>query len=364
VQPARLLAAAGLTQVRVRRQVGIRVHRDAHVLQRQHLAELLAGELRLHGPAAPDDVHLAHRAALELRKRVRRDVGARERSGGLQQHARAVERDVAQAHDAHALDMAEVYGEVRSLRVAVVPVDELARREAVLSVLARDFEPPVAGRAVREHDGAVHAAQLVHGHCAANRDVAEEADVRARCDLRELVDHVLRVWVVRRDPGAHEAERRRQLVEDVDADVATKHARDAVCEIEARWPAADDRDAGCWCCRELPAWRFCSCRLPGERGREAAAAACQQPAGAHHGAAARQGRGRKCCFPKEALATRQRLEFPALGMVHRPLGDTYTRALHLMIPVVRQRCLEVARVVRSDAANAGVSHALTTVQLP
>ena len=93
----------------------------------------------------------------------------------LDQHARHVDGDVAGADDDHARRV-EIGGAVDEIRVGVVPVDEARRTDDPRLVLARDAQLPVVGGADREHDGIVHAAQLVERERVADIDIAVEVD--------------------------------------------------------------------------------------------------------------------------------------------------------------------------------------------
>jgi hypothetical protein len=89
----------------------------------------------LHGPAARTQLHLPHSAALQLLQSVWRDVCACQLLHGPQQHARAVQRHVADAAHCHRLHPGQVHRQVLLVRVAIVPPHKLARGKDALAVL-------------------------------------------------------------------------------------------------------------------------------------------------------------------------------------------------------------------------------------
>ena len=91
-------------------------------------------------------------------------------------------------------------------------------------VLARDPEPVVARRAHRVDDGVVALEQVGPLHVGAELDPSEEAQPRVRRGLLEDARDALDLRVVGGDARAHEAERRRQRVEQVDLEALARAA--------------------------------------------------------------------------------------------------------------------------------------------
>ena len=102
--------------------------------------------------AAPTEEHdLTHAALGELGDGVRGHVGvAAQLIGRRAQQARAVEGDVAVAYHHGRLALPQAELAVRARRVAIVPLDKLARRVHAAQPLAGHAERPVIVGAVRK----------------------------------------------------------------------------------------------------------------------------------------------------------------------------------------------------------------------
>lgn len=105
------------------------------------------------------------------------------------------------------------------MRMSVVPTHEVDGRDTAGQFLTRDPQRPVRLGAHRVDDPVVALRKLVGQHMLTDGDVAEEAEPRILGDLVELRADRLDLRMVRRHPGAHQAERRRQHLEHVDAHV-------------------------------------------------------------------------------------------------------------------------------------------------
>ena len=106
-------------------------------------------------------------------------------------------------------------------------------------VLARDPEPVVVGRAERVEDGVVAREQIGARDVLAERDAAEEPEARLARGLLVRACDGLDLRVVRSHARAHQPERRRQGVEQVDLEA---RAQQLVAGVEARRSSADHRN--------------------------------------------------------------------------------------------------------------------------
>ena len=137
----------------------------------------------------------------------------------------------------------EVELEVLVVRVAVVPGDELGGRPRARQVLAGDAEPPVGLGADRVDDGVVERGELLVRDVAADLDVAEEAESRARGDLLEGTRDGLELGVVGSDAEPDEPPRRRQPLDHVDLDRRILAREQRGRRVERGRAGADDGDA-------------------------------------------------------------------------------------------------------------------------
>jgi hypothetical protein len=105
------------------------------------------------------------------------------------------------------------------MRVRVVPTDEVDGRHAAGQILTRNAQRPVGLRADGVDDRVVTLGQLGGLHVVADDDVAEEPKPRIQRRLLELGADRLDFRMIRGDAGAHQAPRRRQHLQHVDAHV-------------------------------------------------------------------------------------------------------------------------------------------------
>ena len=199
------------------------------------------GEARLQRSAAADDVDVGERRGADGRGRRRVDVAVGELGRRLRQDARDVERHVAVAHHHRGAGSGDERRQVLRARHGVVPVDEPRRVDHAGAVLPRNPEAARRLRAEREDHDVVEPRQVLVAHRLSQRHVADEADRVLLQDAVEEADDVLGALMVRRDARAHEAERRRQPVDDVDP---ARHAlpQEGVGGVEPGGPGADDGD--------------------------------------------------------------------------------------------------------------------------
>ena len=233
------VAAGDLVEVLRDLDVDLRrvdLHVDAGHLPQ--LAQLGVGERGLGGPAAAEQDHLLHLRLAERAERVVGDVGDRELVGVEQQHAGDVGRHVAVA-DHHRPLRREVERLVDRVRVAVVPGHEPPGGVAARAVLAGDAEPVLVVGPDRVHDRVVALQQLRARDVLAEHDAAEEAEARLGGGLLVHPRDRLDVRVIGRHARAHQPERGRQRVEQVDFEARRQQP---VGGIEAGRAGADHRD--------------------------------------------------------------------------------------------------------------------------
>ena len=231
--------------------------RDA-ISEFRQLAQLLGGERGLQRPAAAEDVHSPDGAGGQRLEGMLGDVGARELVDRFGEYARHVERHIAVADHHRRLRVleAEVVGD--GVGVAVVPLDERSSGVDASQVLAGQAKSTVRFRAVREYYCIVLTAQsrewYMHSVAAAaaaraagarsgtDVHITQEACTLGRSDLSKPLGHVLHLLVVRRHAEAHQPERYRQAVEDVDVDIGI-FLQEEVGGVEAGWAASNYRNA-------------------------------------------------------------------------------------------------------------------------
>ena len=171
---------------------------DVRACHLTELAHLDRCPRRLHRAAPAEHEDLANTCRVDGRDGRIGRVRRRQLLGRQREHSGDIEGDVAVA-DHHRALVREVELELLEIRVAVVPGDELGCRPRAGQVLAGNAEPPVGLGADRVDHGVVTSGELVVRHVAADLDVAEEAEPRARRCLLERARHRLDVRVVRRD---------------------------------------------------------------------------------------------------------------------------------------------------------------------
>src|SRR4051794_30876445 len=100
--------------------------------------------------------------------------------------------------------------------MAVVPSHELGSRVRAGAILALDAQPVVGHRPDRVDDRVVAVEQLLARDVGAQLDASEEAETFLRGGLLVAARDRLDLRVIRRNAGAHQPERRRQRVVEVD----------------------------------------------------------------------------------------------------------------------------------------------------
>ena len=192
------------------------------------------------GPAPAEHHDLRDLRVGEHVDRMVRGVGLGQLLAGQAEHPGHVDGDVPVA-DHDRAGRRKVVLEVRRVRMAVVPGDELRRRMRPGQVLAGDPEPPVDGRPGGVDDRVMARHQVLVRYVPADFDVAVEAEALVGRGL--LVDprHRLDLRVVGRNAEAHEPERDGQALEHVDLDVLAL-GQQSRRGVEAGRAGADDRD--------------------------------------------------------------------------------------------------------------------------
>ena len=212
-------------------------HRDG-ARQPAHLGQLVVGEGGVLRSAPADDGDVGDRRCSDRRSGLRHDVALGHLVGRLGQHARHVERHIAVADHRHALHLAEVRP-VAEIGMAVQPPDEPPRTPDEGQLLARHAEFLVDHHAGGDDHRVVVGLQFLPGNVAADLDIAGEPDIGLGQQPFELPDHRLGALVVGRHAGADQAERRRQAVDQVDAEIGAL-AQQAAGRIEAAGARAND----------------------------------------------------------------------------------------------------------------------------
>ena len=213
---------------------------DVDVRHVAQLTELERGELDLRGTAAAKDVNIGHGRGLKAGLDVGRELRGEEVWDVLCEDAGHVERDVADTQNRDLLGL-ERPG-AGDVGVTVVPGHEVGGAVRAIKVNTRDVEIGVVEGAGGKDDGVVVLAELVEGEVRAHVDVGQQADVAAAKHVREGDDDLLDARVVRRNAVAHQAEGRREPLDDVDGDVDAL-LREDVGGVGASWSGADDGDA-------------------------------------------------------------------------------------------------------------------------
>jgi hypothetical protein len=176
------------------------------------------------------------------------DVGGCEFLRLTEQQASDVESDVAVPDD-HDPRCREVHLVLCVVGVAVVPADELGRREAALKMFTGNAELLAGGGSVGVDDRVVVEEEFVMADVVTDSGVEVDADAWVRKNPAEETGDFLGRLVVGRDAGADEPERRGQPIDQRDF-----HGNRAVLEkfsgcIEAGRAGTHDGDA-----QKTPGW--------------------------------------------------------------------------------------------------------------
>jgi hypothetical protein len=171
------------------------------------------------------------------------DVGGGEQFGIADQDACHVQGDVAVADD-DGPAARQVGQHLAEVRVRVVPTHEVDRGDAARQLLAGDAQRSVRLRADRVDHRVVALGQFVGLHVPADLHVAEEPKTRVSRRLVELCADGLDLGVIGCDARAHEAPRRRQHLQHVDADVAPVRIIGGVRKLQQRGGGEVTRGAG------------------------------------------------------------------------------------------------------------------------
>ena len=210
---------------------------DVDVRHLAQLAQLQRRELDLRGAAATEHVYVGDRVLRQGLGDVGGDLGLEHVLGVLSEHARHVQRHVADAEDRNLAGLQRP--RARVVRVAVVPGHEVGGTVGLGQVDAGDVERVVAIRTGCDNDRIVVVAQVVDGDVAADLDVAEQADVAALEDLVEGDDDLLDARMVGGHTVAHEAVRRGKPLKQVDIHLESR-LRQNVRRVDASGTGADD----------------------------------------------------------------------------------------------------------------------------
>ena len=130
-------------------------------------------------------------------------------------------------------------GPLAEIGMAVQPGDELPRAPDERQLLARHAELAVDHHAGGDDHRVVARLQFFPREVAADLDIAGEAHVGLGQQPLELAHDRLGALMIRRHAGTHQAERRRQAIDQVDAQVRAG-AQQAVSGIKPRRPRPHD----------------------------------------------------------------------------------------------------------------------------
>ncbi len=119
------------------------------------------------------------------------------------QNTHHIHRHIPHTDHRHTLD-SQVKLKIAIIRVAVVPGDKLRRRAAAGQVFAGDFQRLVGLRAHREDDGMVMAGQIIQRDVRPELHVAEKPEARPGGNFVIDLDNGFDLWMIRRDPAAHQ----------------------------------------------------------------------------------------------------------------------------------------------------------------
>ena len=189
---------------------------ELHAGQLLHLAQFLHAELGLGHATADEQVEHLGLVLADALVHVVRNVGLDlEVVGVAHEFAGHVHGHVAAA------DYGDVLGRKRPFAgtggVAVIPFDELGGAVHAFKVGTGQVQRLVLDRAGGEQHGVVTGQQVVKSHVLAEFHVAVEVDVRVVERLLKRGGDELDGRVVRGHTVTHQAERHRQLLEQVDA---------------------------------------------------------------------------------------------------------------------------------------------------
>ena len=232
-------------ELRRARRIELELRRvDEHVRAGEiaELAELGRGPRGLHRPAPPEHDDLADARADDRRDRRVRRVRRRELLGGQREHAGDVERDVPVPDHDRALDArgrSRAPGS-RGGRCTRRRARSQAHEPGSSSPGCRAADPSASRRRRRRRR---RASELVVRDVAADLDVAEEAEARARGDLLERARDRLQLRVVGGDAEPDEPPRRRQALDHVDLGSRILARSRCAGRVEGRGPRAHDGDA-------------------------------------------------------------------------------------------------------------------------
>ncbi len=124
--------------------------------------------------------------------------------------------------------------------MAIVPANELRGRVAARQVFAGNAQLPIGLRTRGEDDRVVRPAQLLDGHIAPDRDIAQEGELGRLGDLVIDTDRLFELGVIRRDPAAYQPIRGGEPFEHIDADGVLR-ADERLGGVEAARSAPHDR---------------------------------------------------------------------------------------------------------------------------
>ena len=215
---ARELVFAGLLDGVVVEFEVVFVNDELHAGQFLHFAQLLHRELRLRDAAANEQVEFLRLVVLDALVHVVGNVGFRTQIVGVAHElARDVHRHIAATDHCDAFRFERPFAHAG--RVAVVPLHKARGTVHAVEIGARNRERLVFDRTGREQNRVIPLQQILERHILAELDVGVQMDVRIIQRFLERRCNEFDRRMIRRHAIAHEAERHRQFLEQIDARV-------------------------------------------------------------------------------------------------------------------------------------------------
>jgi hypothetical protein len=196
----------------------------------------------LDGATTAHEVHDTDPATSQGIQGVVGDIGSGQFLGAAREDASHVGGNVADADDHRALAI-EVEFEVRKIRVAVVPGDEIRGGMAPVQILPRDSEPPIGLGSRAEHDLMVVALKLGKTELATELDVPEETKARIASQLLVNRGHRFDLGMVRSNSETHETKRCLQALEQIGPNLEVFLLKQMLDRVETGRARPDHRDA-------------------------------------------------------------------------------------------------------------------------
>ena len=189
---------------------------DDHVdvIQFAQFPKLEWGELDLHRPATPKDVHIGDGTRLERPVHVVRDFRRQQVVRVLGQHSRDIESNVSVSDDR---DLFRVQRPLaRHVGVTVIPRHEIGCSIRTVELDSRDVEVGVANRTRRENHRVIVLLEVVERDVGSEVDVPENANTARVQHIPQRIDDPLDSGVVGGNAISDESVGRGEALKQVD----------------------------------------------------------------------------------------------------------------------------------------------------